>query len=73
MGSIGVAAASGVRHPSKRINLSGRLLRRLPLVSAGLVGVLGAVVTSVMCQGDLHGSETPRLTPSGISSPVFGR
>ena len=44
MVSIGVAAAWGVQHASKRINVSDRLLRRLPLASAGLVGVLGAVM-----------------------------
>ncbi|MGO4525825.1 sulfite exporter TauE/SafE family protein [Microvirga sp. 2MCAF35] len=44
MVSIGVAAAWGVRHASKRINLSDRLLRRLPLASAGLVGILGAIM-----------------------------
>jgi nickel/cobalt transporter (NicO) family protein len=44
MVSIGVAAAWGVHHASKRINLSDRLLRRLPLASAGLVGVLGVVM-----------------------------
>lgn len=44
MVSIGVAAAWGVQHASKRINLSDRLLRRLPLASAGLVGVLGAIM-----------------------------
>ncbi|MBA1154622.1 sulfite exporter TauE/SafE family protein [Microvirga mediterraneensis] len=44
MVSIGVAAAWGVRHASKRITVSDRLLRRLPLASAGLVGVLGAVM-----------------------------
>jgi nickel/cobalt exporter len=44
MVSIGVAAAWSVHHASKRINLSDRLLRRLPLASAGLVGVLGAIM-----------------------------
>ena len=44
MVSIGVAAAWGVHHASKRINFSDRLLRRLPLASAGLVGVLGAIM-----------------------------
>jgi nickel/cobalt transporter (NicO) family protein len=44
MVSIGVAAAWGVHHASKRINLSDRLLRRLPLASAGVVAVLGAVM-----------------------------
>jgi nickel/cobalt exporter len=44
MVSIGVAAAWGVQHASKRINLSDRLLRRLPLASAGLVGILGAIM-----------------------------
>ena len=44
MVSIGVAAAWGVHHASKRINLSDRLLRRLPLASAGLVGVLGVIM-----------------------------
>jgi nickel/cobalt exporter len=44
MVSIGVAAAWGVHHASKRINLSDRLLRRLPLASAGLVATLGAVM-----------------------------
>ena len=41
MVSIGVAGTWSVRHASKRINLSNRLLRHLPLVSADLVGVLG--------------------------------
>jgi nickel/cobalt transporter (NicO) family protein len=44
MVSIGVAAAWSIQHASKKINLSDRLLRRLPLASAGLVGVLGAVM-----------------------------
>jgi nickel/cobalt exporter len=44
MVSIGVAAAWGVQHASRRINLSDRLLRRLPLASAGVVAVLGAVM-----------------------------
>ncbi|RDI57209.1 sulfite exporter TauE/SafE family protein [Microvirga subterranea] len=44
MVSIGVAAAWGIQHASKRINFSDRLLRRLPLASAGLVGILGAVM-----------------------------
>jgi nickel/cobalt transporter (NicO) family protein len=44
MVSIGVAAAWGVHHASQRINLSDRLLRRLPLASAGVVAVLGAVM-----------------------------
>ncbi|WP_414475155.1 sulfite exporter TauE/SafE family protein [Microvirga sp. M2] len=44
MVSIGVAAAWGVQRASKGINVSDRLLRRLPLASAGLVGVLGAVM-----------------------------
>jgi nickel/cobalt transporter (NicO) family protein len=44
MVSIGVMAAWGVHHASKRINHSDRLLRRLPLPSAGLVGVLGIVM-----------------------------
>jgi len=41
MVSIGVAGTWGVRHASKRINLSDRLERRLPLASADIVGVLG--------------------------------
>ncbi|MBQ0821910.1 sulfite exporter TauE/SafE family protein [Microvirga sp. HBU67558] len=44
MVSIGVAAAWGIQHASKKINFSDRLLRRLPLASAGLVGVLGAIM-----------------------------
>jgi nickel/cobalt transporter (NicO) family protein len=44
MVSVGVAAAWSVHHASKRINLSDRVLRRLPLASAGLVGVLGAIM-----------------------------
>jgi nickel/cobalt transporter (NicO) family protein len=44
MVSIGVAAAWGIQHASKRINFSDRLLRRLPLASAGLVGVLGVIM-----------------------------
>lgn len=44
MVSIGVVAAWGVQHASKRINISDRLLRHLPLASAGLVGALGAVM-----------------------------
>jgi nickel/cobalt exporter len=44
MVSIGVAAAWGVHHASKRINLSDRLLRRLPLASSGLVAVLGVIM-----------------------------
>jgi nickel/cobalt transporter (NicO) family protein len=44
MVSIGVVAAWGVQHASKRITFSDRLLRRLPLASAGLVGILGAVM-----------------------------
>jgi len=44
MVSVGVAAAWGVHHAAKRIDLSDRLLRRLPLASAGLVGVLGAAM-----------------------------
>ncbi|MBZ6077999.1 urease accessory protein UreH domain-containing protein [Microvirga puerhi] len=58
MVSIGVAAAWGVQHASKRINFSDNLLRRLPLASAGLVGVLGAVM---LVQGfiDLAAPATP--------------
>ncbi|WP_114944033.1 sulfite exporter TauE/SafE family protein [Microvirga calopogonii] len=58
MVSIGVAAAWGVQHASKRINLSDRLLRRLPLASAGLVGVLGTIM---LVQGfiDLAAPATP--------------
>ena len=44
MVSIGVAAAWGMHHASKRINFSDRLLRRLPLASAGLVGALGVIM-----------------------------
>jgi nickel/cobalt transporter (NicO) family protein len=44
MVSIGVAAAWGIQHASKRINFSDRLLRRLPLASAGLVSVLGVIM-----------------------------
>jgi nickel/cobalt transporter (NicO) family protein len=44
MVSIGVAAAWGVHHASKRINLSERVLRQLPLASAGLVATLGAIM-----------------------------
>jgi nickel/cobalt exporter len=44
MVSIGVMAVWGVHHASKQINLSDRLLWRLPLASAGLVGVLGIVM-----------------------------
>lgn len=44
MVSIGVVAAWGVHHASKRINLSDRVLRRLPLASAGLVATLGAIM-----------------------------
>jgi nickel/cobalt exporter len=44
MVSIGVAAAWGVQHASKRINFSDRLLRRLPLAPAGLVGALGVIM-----------------------------
>jgi nickel/cobalt exporter len=44
MVSIGVAAAWGIQHASKKINLSDRLLRRLPVASAGLVGVLGVIM-----------------------------
>lgn len=44
MVSIGVAAAWGVHHASKRITFSDRLLRRLPLASAGLVGFLGVIM-----------------------------
>jgi nickel/cobalt exporter len=44
MVSIGVAAAWGVHHASKRINLSDRVLRGLPLASAGLVATLGAIM-----------------------------
>jgi ABC-type nickel/cobalt efflux system permease component RcnA len=42
--TIGVAAAWGVHHASKRISLSDRILRRLPLASAGLVASLGLVM-----------------------------
>jgi nickel/cobalt exporter len=44
MVSIGVVAAWGVQHAAKRINVSDRLLRRLPLASAGLVGALGTIM-----------------------------
>jgi nickel/cobalt transporter (NicO) family protein len=44
MVSIGVAAAWGVQHASKRINLSDRLLRRLPLASVTLVALLGVIM-----------------------------
>ncbi|KLK90000.1 nickel transporter [Microvirga vignae] len=44
MVSIGVAAAWGVHHASKRINLSDRILRHLPLASAGLVATLGMIM-----------------------------
>ena len=44
MVSIGVVAAWGIQHASKRINFFDRLLRRLPLASAGLVGVLGVIM-----------------------------
>ncbi len=44
MVSVGVAAAWGVQHASKRINFSDRLIQRLPLASAGLVGVLGVIM-----------------------------
>jgi nickel/cobalt exporter len=44
MVSVGVAAAWGVHHASKRINFSERLLRRLPLASAGLVAALGLIM-----------------------------
>ncbi|EIM24855.1 HoxN/HupN/NixA family nickel/cobalt transporter [Microvirga lotononidis] len=44
MVSIGVAAAWGVQHAAKRVNFSDHLLRRLPLASAGLVGILGVVM-----------------------------
>jgi nickel/cobalt exporter len=37
-------AAWGIQHASKRINFSDQLLRRLPLASAGLVGVLGVIM-----------------------------
>jgi nickel/cobalt transporter (NicO) family protein len=43
MVGIGVAAAWGVHHASKRISLPDRLLRRLPLASVGLVAVLGLI------------------------------
>ncbi|WP_262031429.1 sulfite exporter TauE/SafE family protein [Microvirga sp. Mcv34] len=58
MVSVGVAAAWGVQHASKRINFSDRLLRRLPLASACLVGVLGTVM---LVQGvvDLVAPVTP--------------
>lgn len=49
MVSIGVAAAWGVQHASKRINLSDRLLRRLPLASAGLVGAIGVIMLVQGC------------------------
>ncbi|WP_445500833.1 HoxN/HupN/NixA family nickel/cobalt transporter [Microvirga sp. G4-2] len=57
MVSIGVVAAWGVHHASKRINLSDRILRRLPLASAGLVGFLGLIM---LVQGivDLMGPVT---------------
>jgi nickel/cobalt exporter len=44
MVTIGVTAAWGVHHASKRINLSEHLLRRLPLASAGLVTALGLIM-----------------------------
>lgn len=44
MVTIGVAAAWGVHHASRRLNLSDRLLRQLPLASAALVAVIGAVM-----------------------------
>jgi len=49
------------RRPSKRINLSDRLLRRLPLASAGLVAALGLMM---LVQGFV-----PRRTGN---SPVAG-
>jgi nickel/cobalt exporter len=39
-----VVAAWGLQHASKRVNLSDRLLRRLPLASVGLVATLGAIM-----------------------------
>jgi nickel/cobalt exporter len=58
MVSIGVAAAWGVHHASKRINFPEALLRRLPLASAGLVAVLGMIM---LVQGvvDLGAPATP--------------
>jgi nickel/cobalt transporter (NicO) family protein len=44
MVTIGVAAAWSVHHASKRISLSDRVLRRLPLASAGLVASLGLIM-----------------------------
>jgi nickel/cobalt transporter (NicO) family protein len=44
MVTIGVAAAWSVHHASKRISLSDRILRRLPLASAGLVASLGLIM-----------------------------
>jgi nickel/cobalt transporter (NicO) family protein len=44
MVSIGVAAAWGVHHASKRLSLSDRTLRRLPLASAALVALIGFVM-----------------------------
>jgi nickel/cobalt exporter len=58
MVSIGVAAAWGVHHASKRINFPEALLRRLPLASAGLVALLGMIM---LVQGvvDLSAPTTP--------------
>jgi nickel/cobalt exporter len=44
MVAVGVTAAWGVHHASKRISLSDRVLRRLPLASAGLVASLGLIM-----------------------------
>jgi nickel/cobalt transporter (NicO) family protein len=44
MVAIGVAAAWGVQRATRRLNLSDRLLRRLPLASATLVALIGLVM-----------------------------
>ncbi|MBZ6075281.1 urease accessory protein UreH domain-containing protein [Microvirga puerhi] len=44
MVTVGVAAAWGVQHASKRISFSDRVLRRLPLASAGLVAAIGTIM-----------------------------
>ncbi len=57
MVAIGVAAAWGLHHASRHANLSERVLRRLPLASAGLVAALGLIML-VQGVADLAGPIT---------------
>ncbi len=57
MVAIGVAAAWGLHYASRHANLSERVLRRLPLASAGLVAAL-ALITLVHGIADLAAPAT---------------